>query len=82
MFSTPHGLGGRGHLVCVCRKCRGGSFGQARVQFWSSLVLDSAEARRKLIQKKIEQAGGRWTGWWLQCWAQKIPEELMARSWR
>lgn len=59
-----------------------GSFGQARVQFWSALVLDSAEARRKLVQKKIKQAGGGWTGWWLQCWAQKIPEELMARSWR
>ena len=61
---------------------RMGSFGQGIVRFWSLLLIDSAEARRKQVRKEIKQASGRWVGWWLQCWAQEIPEELTARSWR
>ena len=59
-----------------------GSFSQGIVQYWSPLLLDSAEARKKQVQKETKQASGGWVGWWLQCWAQEIPEELMARSWR
>ena len=61
---------------------RMGSFGQGIVQFWSLLLLDSAEAGRKQVQKRIKQARGGWVAWWLQCWAQEIPEELMAGSWK
>lgn len=35
---------------------RMGSFDQHVVQFWSPLLLDNAEGRRKWVQKEVKQA--------------------------
>lgn len=54
LFLMAWDTGGAQQWFATNRKM--GSFDQHVVQFWSPLLLDSAEGRRKCVQKEVKQA--------------------------